>query len=506
MAMTVRRLTHDPALGLTLVAGHDNADRTIGWAHAIELEDPTPYLTGGELVMTTGMNVGTTAEEQFDYLARLSTAGITALAFDTGTTHRSVPPGIIAAGDALGLPVLSVPAQTPFIAITRAIIDDVTADQLRSVQRVVDQQEVLARETLRSGIPAVVSSLSKILSATVVVIDVDGNTLAANGSESEHIGEITASLLTGTKRLRHSSRVIADGSGYCTIQALKAAAPLRGYLAVKTEQPPSPTERLLISHAVSLISIEMGKPAKVIDAEYRLRAAATSALLADPPIVDDAVLRYFRIDPDAALVVLAVSDTGPIMLAEKHAAHVLESRGRPYLISSRADGLIIVLHAADTPSAPDLVSAIGEELHRPLRSGISQPTTVDSLATAVRQAGIASSMCSPGDTVHCFADLGVFDVILGTRDADELQLIAAPIAALVADHDNLSGTDSLLSTLEAFLRHNGHLEAAAAELGVHRHTMRNRIAKIGRLTGRDLHSADTRAQLLLAIRAHEMMP
>ncbi|MGV7904650.1 PucR family transcriptional regulator ligand-binding domain-containing protein, partial [Mycobacterium kansasii] len=75
---------------------------SIGWAHAIELEDPTPYLSGGELVMTTGMNVGDTADRQFEYLARLSSAGVAALAFDTGTTHPAVPAGIIAAGDALG--------------------------------------------------------------------------------------------------------------------------------------------------------------------------------------------------------------------------------------------------------------------------------------------------------------------------------------------------------------------------------------------------------------------
>jgi hypothetical protein len=52
---------------------------------------------------------------------------------------------VLSAGDALGLPVLQVPADTPFIAITRAVIDELTADQLRSVQRVVDQQEVFAR-------------------------------------------------------------------------------------------------------------------------------------------------------------------------------------------------------------------------------------------------------------------------------------------------------------------------------------------------------------------------
>jgi purine catabolism regulator len=509
MGMTVRRLTQDPSLGLTLVAGRDNSDRPIAWAHAIELEDPTPYLSGGELVMTTGMNVGATEDQQFDYLARLSAAGVAALAFDTGTTHTAVPSGIIAAGDALGMPVLSVPAKTPFIAITRAIIDEIAADQLRSVQRVVDQQEVLARETLRSGIPAVVAALSKLLSATVVVIDTDGNTLAANGSESEHIRALSAKLMSGGTRTRgpkHASRVVADGPGYCTIQALKAAEPLHGDLAVKTDRAPSPAERLLVSHAVSLISIEMGKPAKVLDAEHRLRTAVTNGLLADPPTIDDAVLRYFRIDPDASIVALVLVDTGPTMAAETQANRVLESRRDPYLLSSRAGELIILLRAEDSTSAVEIASGISAQLQKRPRSGLSKPMRIHHITTAVNQAHTAALTSSPGSPPHSFADMSVFDVLLGPRSATELTLIAQPIAPLV-EHDqalrNIS--DSLLATLDTFLRHNGHLEGAATELGVHRHTMRNRIAKIGQMTGQELDNADTRAQLLLAIRARELL-
>ncbi|QZH57881.1 PucR family transcriptional regulator ligand-binding domain-containing protein [Mycolicibacterium farcinogenes] len=508
MTMTVRRLAQTPGLGLSLIAGRDGGDRSIGWAHAIELEDPTPYLSGGELVMTTGMNVGDTADRQFEYLARLSSAGVAALAFDTGTTHPAVPAGIIAAGDALGLPVLSVPPQTPFIAISRAIIDEVTADQLRSVQRVVDQQEVLARETLRNGIPAVVAALSKLLSATVVVIDVDGNALAASGSETDHVCALGAGLIedSANRRTKHASRVVADGSGYCTLQALKAAQPLRGYLAVKTNEPLSPTERLLVSHAVSLISIEMGKPAKILDAEHRLRVATTAGLIADPPTIDHAVLRYFRFDPDEDISVVALTGTGPSLTAETHALRVLESRHSRYLICSGAGELIVILPAAESAAAPLLVTEVGAQLQKRVRGGLSKPATFGNIATAVNQARTAALIGNSDDAFQTYAEIGLFDVILGGRSADELRLIAEPVAPLVDQDTSPNGTgDGLLTTLESYLRHNGHLEGAAAELGIHRHTMRNRVAKIAQLTRRDLQSPDVRAQLLLAIRARELL-
>lgn len=70
----------------------------------------------------------------------------------------------------------------------------------------------------------------------------------------------------------------------------------------------------------------------------------------------------------------------------------------------------------------------------------------------------------------------------------------------LADQDAQRGTD-LVATLRAFLEHNGHWESAAAALGVHRHTLRNRVARAEELLEVDLGSAHVRAELLLALLA-----
>ena len=129
MAMTVRRLIAVRKLGLSLVAGRAGLDRTITWAHAIELADPSPWLSGGELVMTTGLHFPDTDAGQHEYVQRIVDSGSAALAFDTGVRFQKVPPAVCAAGDEFGIPVLAVAATTPFIAISRAVIHDLTADQ-----------------------------------------------------------------------------------------------------------------------------------------------------------------------------------------------------------------------------------------------------------------------------------------------------------------------------------------------------------------------------------------
>lgn len=64
----------------------------------------------------------------------------------------------------------------------------------------------------------------------------------------------------------------------------------------------------------------------------------------------------------------------------------------------------------------------------------------------------------------------------------------------------LRGTE-LVHTLREWLAHDGRLEPAAAALGIHRHTLRTRIAQAGALLGRDLSTFPARAELWSALQA-----
>ena len=67
------------------------------------------------------------------------------------------------------------------------------------------------------------------------------------------------------------------------------------------------------------------------------------------------------------------------------------------------------------------------------------------------------------------------------------------------EHD-ASGRGDLVRSLATWLEHNGEGDAAAAALGIHRHTLRNRIRRAAGLLDRDLDVAAVRAELWVALR------
>ena len=65
--LTVERLLSE--VGLELAAGQASAAAPLRWVHCTELLDPTPWLSGGELVLTTGSQLDS-GERQREYVRR----------------------------------------------------------------------------------------------------------------------------------------------------------------------------------------------------------------------------------------------------------------------------------------------------------------------------------------------------------------------------------------------------------------------------------------------------
>ena len=86
--LTLAELLRDLDLGL--LAGEANADAPVRWVHISELLDPTPWLSGGELLLTTGMQLES-AKRQREFVARLADHQLAGLGWAPASRTRRSP-------------------------------------------------------------------------------------------------------------------------------------------------------------------------------------------------------------------------------------------------------------------------------------------------------------------------------------------------------------------------------------------------------------------------------
>jgi len=79
MAVTLANLLASKSLHLRLAgAATGNPDAVVTWVATTELEDPLPFLSGGEVVLTTGLRQKS-APAQRRFIARVHEAGVVAV-------------------------------------------------------------------------------------------------------------------------------------------------------------------------------------------------------------------------------------------------------------------------------------------------------------------------------------------------------------------------------------------------------------------------------------------
>ncbi|MHB1571343.1 MAG: PucR family transcriptional regulator ligand-binding domain-containing protein, partial [Solirubrobacteraceae bacterium] len=173
--LTVRELLRE--LDVRLHCGEEAVDVPVRWVHISELEDPTPWLSGGEVLLTTGMALRG-PEQQREFLMRLADHQLAGLGFGTGFSHAAVPPALLAAAAEREFPVFEVPYEVPFIAVTETAFTQLVNEQYAVLRRALAAHERLERVVLSErGLDALAGTLATLIGAAVLVFDARGEPL-----------------------------------------------------------------------------------------------------------------------------------------------------------------------------------------------------------------------------------------------------------------------------------------------------------------------------------------
>jgi purine catabolism regulator len=448
--------------------------------HVSELIDSTSYVSGGELLLTTGLILPTSRIGWEGYVSRLKTIGIAALGIGLGPRYSEPPEALVEACKAAGLTLLIVPDPTPFLTISKTYW---TARSRFYEQHL--QDEVAAHRALIDA-AASPDPPAEVLRRLARAVDGWAASLTSIGKLDQihpaGLVEEAEALQSEVERLEvagiHSAASFVARGRYVAIYPLSVEETVVGYLAVGTKEQLSATHRRVVLTAVALLSID--------SIRWQRTARAREA---------------------TARCVARLVDLGHIEAARQLAAAeglpVLHREGRVLLVRARdsekvvrvveswsSDALVVTITRAESwyllPSGHPRLSDLGRSLSK------ADPTASAVVSELVRLEDIGTTRSRLGDRLRGLSR--------GELALDEFPLGDARLIATRLDDFLEEQSEDVIEAVVAYLRHRGQWAQASRDLGVHRNTLRYRLSRAREALSVDIDDPDIAARLWLQMR------
>jgi DNA-binding PucR family transcriptional regulator len=448
--------------------------------HISELVDPTLYVSGGELLLTTGLTLPTSRTAWEAYVSRLKSIGIAALGIGLGPRYSEPPEGLVEACKAAGLTLLIVPAPTPFLTISKTYW---TARARSSEQHL---QDAVAAHRALIDAAASPDPAAEVLRRLARAVDGWAASLTSTGKLDQihpaGLVEEAEALQSEVERLEvagvHSAASFVARGRYVAIFPLSVEETVVGYLAVGTTEHMSAMRRQVVLTAAALLSI---------DSIHRQRAAPAREA--------------------AARCVARLVDLGHIEAARQLAAleglPMLQREGRVLLVHARetekviraveawsADALAVAITRAESwyllPAGHPRLADLSRSLSKADRSAsavVSELVRLEDVGTTRSRLGDRLRRLSRGE-------LALEEFPLG-----DARLIATRLDDFLEDQSK-----EVIAAVAAYLCHRGQWAQASRDLGVHRNTLRYRLSRAREALGVDIDDPDAAARLWLLMR------
>ena len=549
-SLTVAELVRAPDLRLEVVAGHAGVSRVVEAVYIGDLDDPTPWMVQGSVVLTTGPRLEADPESGAELVRLLKRSGMVGVGVAIMPNVHVIPEVMLAAGDHEGLPVLRVPEETPFRRVTSYVFNALASRDMHRLRRSVAMQQHLVDALLdEHSVAALVRRLAELLDADAAVLDRHGRVLArwsAHRWSADDEALVARAWREYGLLVEHGTprSVFELDDRYVGFREVRGAGRVEQLLLVA-----HPSGRLIseladasLSFAQRLLEVELGSAHASADVRRRTRSGLLELLLHQRgnPLELAERLLYHGIEPSEPWRVAVLAAAAPpsersappsersapgrrppeklagTLLAALDA--LLEERAVPFL-SHRVDDQVLVLCPSGAPpsdaaSARTFFEEIGTSLRERtdlagLAIGVSAAMTgAAGVPRAAGQARLALEhrRCAAGEPADLtmFEDLGSRYVALDSLSEEALRQLKGAVVDRLRAADDTRGSE-LLATLDAYLAHGCLVSETAEALFVHRNTLRKRLARIEQVLGVDLSSTGGRVEVYLGARAADVL-
>ncbi|HEX2071454.1 MAG TPA: PucR family transcriptional regulator ligand-binding domain-containing protein [Thermoleophilaceae bacterium] len=488
--ITVRGLVESPRLKAKVLAGADGLEAAVAWAHVAEVVDPVPFLEGGELILTGGLGIPQAAEDQVKYLRRLHEHGVVGVAIAGGGFAPPLTPAALAEADRLPLSLLDLPFEVSFVDIARLVA---SSNERGGQDRLVKHLQIF--ETLQeyqaSAMP--VEELVERLSV------VSGFELYATSPAGTPIlpGLPVPPPEVVESRAHASYDQVAIPGGY--VLPLVVAGRMAAELTAIRRNKRSPAGLAAAQYLATVLGIPLRDLYQSREAERREGAEILSRLLggdgSSRETASDLVERGF--EPMRELVVVLIRSRDE-RFDDAEINHRLCDRRLPSLLATREDLVAVV------PDVEEAMVAI-EQVDFEVAVGVSGPFAPGkAIAVPWRQARWSLGQAvAHGRRLVRFTPADAASEWLPI-DRGQLRGVVDDIVGPLLRYDSAHGSE-LVESLRTLLRHNRRIKPAAAQLGIHHHTLAYRMRTVERLSGRPLKELHGLVDLWLGMKALDLL-
>lgn len=509
-----------------LVAGRDGIEREVRWANVVDIPDPLPWVSPGQLLLTTGFSWPAVAAEQRRLVRDLGGRGLAGVALAVPKYLEHFPDAAKEAADTVRLPLLELPWEVTFSTVTKAVNGTIVAEQYE----VIEQSIRIHRELTKAAVTAaslqdLLDTLGQLIDREVVFEDPDWQVLAfwPGGEGSDPVrratleqGRSPAQVLAQLDRLGHLDR-IRRSSGPVRIptdpeiQLLgRVVCPiwLRDELVgtvwiVEGDQELSDLHLRAAEHTAVVAALHIATQRQLAVLEVRLGATFLDALLEgkfDATAHNLERARLLGFLPEAAyrVGVLVFHAELPLtregVLRRDRAADELRHRlgqlGEIPITSSRLNQVAFLLTGRTSPDS--LWQAAGAHPSSALVLGRPQ-LGPDGVRRSYQEALSILPHALPGEILR-YEEMLVLRVLSGDETARD-----AFLDQLLGPAEMAKGGATLVTSLLTLAANGFHRRRAAAALHVHPNTLRYRLERAGDLLHLDLTDPDVQFRLQLAV-------
>ncbi|MFF3499613.1 PucR family transcriptional regulator [Streptomyces sp. NPDC003247] len=561
--MRLRALLDTDALGLRLLGGEDELDRTVRGVMTTDLRDPSRYLSGGELVLT-GLAWRRDAADSDPFVHILVQAGVTALAAGEAELG-AVPDDLVTACARHRLPLFAVHESVAFATITEHVVRQVSGERAGDLAAVVDRHRRMMTSGPAGGGPDVVLDLlgsdldlrAWVLSPTGRLIA--GPKVSGPGPAPEVCAQLAAEHLAAARTGRHGPHRVVVGqrtyslfpvrSGGRSPRAPRDTRDVRDVretvlsdwlLAVEADAGDWAEERLdLLQGVTQLIAVERDRRDAARTVRRRLAqevlelvqtGAAPAEIAARLRVAAPVLLPGLGAAPHWQVVVARAEWDG----GEIEGGPVAQALLEEVLVDPRTTGpepsdriavaqigdeavALVPLPAVSTehdgPEPGVLADVLLAAVREPLSAGLDDDGRVtvgvsaavhsaEGLRGALEEARHARRVAAARPGRVCAAghqELASHVLLLPFVPDDVRRAFTARLLDPLRDYDRRHRAE-LIPTLEAFLDCDGSWTRCASRLHLHVNTLRYRVGRIEQLTSRDLSRLEDKLDFFLALR------